>query len=281
MKVALQLGLIPGASTSDKAKWARDHGVEGLELSAFTGKGMDGFYSTADEINGVVPICSVCGNADLEGNSAFNFLHPEKAKRRASIEGTKAILKFCGEVGAVGQIVPPIFGGPAVPDLTPWMTPLQIEDALMLEACKEIGPHAMEHKTLFMLEPLNRYEQHYLRTQQNGVDVIERAKAAGISGGIGLLSDFFHMHIEELSTPDTFRSIGKYVNHVHLADNTRQEPGTGDINFVAGFKALKEAGFGGYMAYECGITGETDAEKEANLKKSLEFVRDCIARALA
>ncbi len=278
MKVALQLGLIPGTGTSDKAKWARDHGVQGLELSAFSG-GIEGLKKTADEVNGLVPICSVCGNADLEGNSAFNFLSPDKEKRRASIEGTKAILKFCGEVGAVGQIVPPIFGGPAVPDLSPWMTPLQIEDALMLEACKEIGPHAMDHKTLFMLEPLNRYEQHYLRKQRDGVKVIEEARKAGVEGGIGLLSDFFHMHIEETSTPQAFREIGKYTDHVHLADNTRMEPGTGDIDFVSGFKALKEAGFGGFMAYECGITGETSEEKEANLIKSLEYVRECIAKA--
>ena len=279
MKIALQLGLIPGTSTSDKAKWAADHGVEGLELSAFTGKGMDGFKETADEINGLVPICSVCGNADLEGKSAFNFLSPDKQKRRASIEGTKAILKFCGEVGAVGQIVPPIFGGPAVPDLSPWMSALEIQEALMIEACKEIGPHAVECKTLFMLEPLNRYEQQYLRKQSDGVRIIEAAKAAGVSGGIGLLSDFFHMHIEELSTPDTFREIGRYTSHVHLADNTRQEPGPGDINFVAGFKALHEAGFAGFMAYECGITGDTPEAKEAALIASLAFVRDCIAKA--
>jgi sugar phosphate isomerase/epimerase len=279
MKIALQLGLIPGASTSDKAKWAADHGVEGLELSAFTGKGVDGMRETSDQINGLVPICSVCGNAEPEGASGFNFLHPEKAKRRASIDGSKAILKFCGEVGAVGQIVPPIFGAPAVPDLSPWMTPLEIEDKLMLEACKELGPWAMEHKTLFMLEPLNRYEQHYLCRQADGVKVIEQARAAGVEGGIGLLSDFFHMHIEETSTPQAFRDIGQYTNHIHLADNTRQEPGTGDIDFVAGFKALKEVGFTGYMAYECGITGGNEKEKEAALKKSLQYVRECIAKA--
>jgi sugar phosphate isomerase/epimerase len=278
MKIALQMGLIPGTSTSDKAKWARDHGVEGLELSAFTGKGVEGMKQTAEEINGVVPICSVCGNATLEGKSGFDFLHPEKEKRRASIEGCKAILTFCGEVGAVGQIVPPIFGGPAVPDLSPWMTALEIEDAMMLEACKELGAHATAAKTLFMLEPLNRYEQHYLKKQSDGVKAIEAARAAGV-GGVGLLSDFFHMHIEETSTPQAFRDIGKYTDHVHLADNTRMEPGTGDIDFVAGFKALKEVGFKGYMAYECGMTGSDEKEKEANLKKSLEFVRDCIAKA--
>ena len=33
-------------------------------------------------------------NERLLGGRGFDFLHPEKSKRRASIEGTKAILKF-------------------------------------------------------------------------------------------------------------------------------------------------------------------------------------------
>ncbi len=276
MKVVLQLGLIPGDNTADKAKWARDHGVEGLELGARGGSEV--LHRDAEAINNILPITSVCGNADPEGKSSFNFLDPDKTKRRASIDGSKKLLDFCGQVGAVGQIVPPIFGGPVVPDLSPWKTALEIEEELMLAAVKELGPYAVERNTLFMLEPLNRYEQHYLRTQADGVRIIEAAKAADI-GGVGLLSDFFHMHIEETNTPQTFREIGKYTNHVHLADNTRQEPGTGDIDFVAGFAALKEAGFNGYMAYECGVSGNTPEAKEQNLIKSLEYVRYCISKA--
>jgi len=217
----------------------------------------------------------VCGNSSKDSGWAFDFLDPDKAKRRASIDGTKDILEFCGQIGAVGQIVPPCFGAPKVPDLSPFMTPLEIEDKLMIENLKEIGPHAASHNTLFMMEPLNRYEQHYLRKQSDGVRII------GLAGveGVGLLSDFFHMHIEETDTPQAFRDAGKYVSHIHLADNTRMEPGTGDIDFVAGFKALKEIGFDGYMAYECGISGEGDDEKAANLIKSLDYVRECISKA--
>jgi sugar phosphate isomerase/epimerase len=274
MKIAVQIRLLPGETSADKAKWARDNGVEGLELNNNT---RDNLRREAEEINGIVPIVSVCGNADVDGKGSFDFLDPDPAKRRRSIDGSKAILDFCGEVGAVGQIVPPIFGAPRVPDLSPFMKPLEIEDELMAHICQEIGPYATERKTLFLLEPLNRYEQHYLRRQKDGVRIIEKAKTTGI----GLISDLFHMHIEETNTPATIREIGPYINHVHLADNTRQEPGTGDIDFVAAFRALHEVGFTGYMAYECGITGSTSEEKAASLSKSLDFVRDCIAKAKA
>jgi sugar phosphate isomerase/epimerase len=268
------LGLIPGGEAADKAKWARDNGVDALELTAFGG-GLDAIKRDADGVNGILPVSSVCGNAAADGAPSFRFLDPDLAERRKSIDGSAAILKFCGEAGAVGQIVPPIFGGPVVPDLSPWKTPLEIEEELMLAACRELGAVAEAAKTLFMLEPLNRYEQHYLRKQSDGVRVIE---AAGV-GGIGLLSDLFHMHIEETDSPQALRDAGKHVSHLHLADNTRMEPGTGDIDFVAAFKALKEIGFGGYMAYECSISGENTDEKKANLAKSLTYMRDCISKA--
>lgn len=274
MKLALQLSLIPGNSVSDKAKWASDHGVQGIELGAF-GTSNDKLRAQADEIGGLLPICSVCANATPEGVASFDFLHPDKTKRRASIEGSKAILRFCGEVGAVGQIVPPIFGGAVVPDLSPFLTVAQLEEQLMLAALQELGPVAAENKTLFMLEPLNRYEQHYLRKQSDAMRVIDAAQTPGI----GLLSDFFHMHIEETALPNAFREAKGYTSHIHLADNTRMEPGSGDIDFVSSFKVLLENGFDGYMAYECGISGNSDEEKAENLAKSLDTMRSAIEAA--
>ena len=58
-----------------------------------------------------------------------------------------------------------------------------------------------------------------------------------------------------------------------MADNTRMQPGTGDINWRAGLQALKDIGFSGYLAYECGIEGE----RRQALKTSVEFVRKTIA----
>lgn len=274
MKIAIQLGLLPGSSVAEQAKWARDHGVEGIELGVWGG-GLEKMRRDADAINGMVPISSVCGNSDAKGEPSFLFLDADKAKRRASIDGSAAILNFCGEVGAAGQIVPPIFGGPSVPDLSPIKTIEDLEDELMVAALNELGPIAAQNNTLFLPEPLNRYEQHYLRKQSDGVRVIEKSGAPGL----GVLADLFHMNIEETDTPQAIREAGKYIKHVHLADNTRQEPGTGDIDLVAALKALHEIGFNGFMAYECGVSGNSADEKAQNLAKSLEYVRGCLSKA--
>jgi len=266
MKLGLQLGLIPGSTLGDKMRWAADHGVEGIEINARNYDPADLTQVRRTFENAPVPVVSICGN------TSFDFLDPDPAKRRASIEASKAFLTLAGDLGAVGQIVPPIFGPPRIPDLSPFMNAIALEKELLVRICDELGSHAHSCGTLFMLEPLNRYEQHLLRRQEDAVEIIERVKNPGVS----LISDFFHMHIEETNTPETIRRVGKYIAHVHLADNTRMEPGTGDIDFVAAFRALIEVGFDGYMVYECQISGE---DKKASLKRSLEYLRDCIAKA--
>src|SRR5204863_9349306 len=98
-KIALQLSLIPLDTTHDKVKWAKDHGAEGIELGAGT---IDAMQKQADDLRGVLPVTSVCGNT-VDGKWTFDFLDPDAAKRRACLDCSKAILAFCGKVGAVGQ----------------------------------------------------------------------------------------------------------------------------------------------------------------------------------
>ncbi len=277
MKIAVQHRLLPGHTPADRAKWARDHGVEAIEVTSFEGPIAE-LPAVIEQLLPVLPVSSICGNKTVDDQRGFDFLHPEPAKRRASIEGSKALLKLCAQIGAVGQIVPPIFGAPVVPDLSPWKKPLEIEEELMLAACRELGPFAAELKVKFMLEPLNRYEQHYLRKQSDAVRIIKQLDSK-TRQGIGLLSDFFHMHIEETNTPQALADCAKYTTHVHLADNTRQEPGTGDIDLVAAFKVLKKNKFKGYLAYECSISGKNKAQCAKNLARSLDYVRQCISKA--
>jgi len=273
MTISVQLGLLPGNDPADQAKWGADHGAEGVELSAWGG--LEGLRRVAEAVHGILPVTSVCGNCDEAGNGSFDFLDPDPAKRRRSIEGSRALLEFCGEVGAAGQIVPPIFGPARVPDLSPWKTPLEIEEELMLATLRELGPVAASHGTLFLVEPLNRYEQHYLRRLSDAARVIDASNVPGL----GILADLFHMHIEETDSPAALREAGTRVRHVHLADNTRMEPGSGDIDLAAAFAALASTGFDGVLAYECGLRGDGPAERADHLARSLSHVRALRDRA--
>ena len=113
MKIALQLGLIPGKEVKEKLAWAKDHGVEGLEISAWNYKPEQFPQALKDFEDAPVPVVSICGNP------SFDFLDPDPKKRRASIEESKKYLELAGKFRAIGQIVPPIFGPPRLNDLSP------------------------------------------------------------------------------------------------------------------------------------------------------------------
>ena len=264
MKIALQEGLLPGESLAEKLDFAESLAVEGLEVS-----GGSRLYDHVEQYEQAlagrsIKVASICGQ------ETFDWLDPDPRKRANSLAETRRQLAACGHFQAVGQIVPPIFGPPRIPDLSPLQDAISLEKALLVELVKELAAYAASQGTLLLLEPLNRYEQHLLRRQADGVEIIERT---GSPQGVALLSDFFHMHIEETDTPAALRRAGRHVGHVHMADNTRMQPGTGDINWHTGLQALKDIGFSGYLAYECGIAGE---RREA-LKTSVEFVRETIA----
>ncbi len=264
MKIALQEGLLPGETLAEKLDFAEGLSVEGLEIG---GRGLDedkvAQYDKALE-GRRIRLTTICGQ------STFDWLDPDANKRRACIQESKRLLDICGHFQAVGHVMPPIFGPPRLPDLWPLKDAIALEKELLVEIVKDVAAHAHQRHTRVLLEPLNRYEQHLLRKQADGVEIIQRA---GEPPGVALISDFFHMHIEETDTPATLRACDEYVAHVHMADNTRMQPGTGDIDWKKGLQALKDIRFAGYLAYECGIQGE---RREA-LRQSVEFVRGVIA----
>jgi sugar phosphate isomerase/epimerase len=137
----------------------------------------------------------------------------------------------------------------------------------------ELGPIAAAHNTLVLLEPLNRYEQHYLRKLSDGIAAIERA---GTPPGVALLADTFHMHIEETDSPQSILNAADIIKHVHVADNTRFEPGSGDIDFTAIIKALRSTGYDGHLAYECSISGDSATEKQHALARSIAYLKAAI-----
>ena len=194
MKISIQENLLPGETLNEKLDCAESLGIDGVEV-----QGRSRLYDRIGEYeaafrNRTLRISSICGQ------TTFDWLDPDRAKREASIDESRRNLEACGYFGAAGQIVPPIFGPPRLPDLSPLKDAVALEKELLVEITRDLAAFADSHGTLLLLEPLNRYEQHLLRRQEDGVEIIEKA---GSPRGVALLTDFFHMHIEEVDTPAT------------------------------------------------------------------------------
>jgi len=264
VKLAVQEPLVPGATLADKVALAEDIGFEGME---FWGGNI---AERVDEIKAAFrgrkirpsTICAGCSGALVTAD-------PEL--RRQAREGILQRLQVAAELEMVGLIVVPVFNNlKNIPDLSPYKTAQQLGEELLIAQLEELVPQVEKLSgPCILLEPLNRYEANFLSLQEKGAQFVRRFN----SPALGLICDFFHMNIEETNTAETLRKVGDVCRHVHLADNTRKEPGTGTIDFKAGFAALKEKGYGYYMAFECGLSGP---DAKACLTRSVEYLKRCM-----
>lgn len=266
MKLACQEGLVPGQSFAEKLRKLEEYGFEGVELNGSLLMTPEGLAERRSGLKGSpVKAASICGGHGCE------MTHPDRARRQKCMDAIKRLIEIAGELGATGPIGVPIFNhNDRVPDLSPYKSRPQIEKELLIALLQDLAKVSEKAGAAFILEPLNRYESNAIANLAAGAEIV---RAVG-SPGVKLMGDFFHMHIEETDMPAAFTGVKDVLAHIHLADNTRKEPGSGDIDYKASFAALKKIKFQGYMAMECGLTGPADQV----LPKSVKYLRKCMGK---
>ncbi len=262
MKLAIQENLLPGATLQEKLAAAERLGFDGVE---FWGHDIEG---RLPEIRAALSTVRVKASTICSGYRG-DLLSASREERLRAVEDIKVRLKAAAELGAVGVIVVPTFGGPKLPDLWPlYPSVRELEQALLVAELRELGKFAEDVGAYVLLEPLNRYETHFLNRLEQATSIIEEVG----SKGVALMADFFHMNIEEASIAEALRRALKHLRHLHLADSNRWLPGFGHTDFREPFRVLKEGGYAHYMALECHVP----EPREENLARSVKYLRGLI-----
>jgi hydroxypyruvate isomerase len=121
---------------------------------------------------------------------------------------------------------------------------------LIVAKLQAAAPLLEDARVTAVLEPLNVKVDHpgyFLVTTQEGLQVVDEVG----SPNVRLLFDVYH---QQLSEGDVLGSLvpnlGKF-GHIHAADVPgRHEPGTGELDYRAIFRALDAAGYEGYVGLE-------------------------------
>jgi len=252
--------MLPGPSLADKFALAEDLGFDGVELWG------DGIVERKGELEDATRGRRVRPSTICAGYPGA-LVTSDPALRKACREGIIDRLRFAAEFDMVGLIVVPAFNHHRdIPDLSPYKTGKELGRALLIAQLEEMAPEIEKlGGPCILLEALNRYEADFLANQQEAADIAREIN----SPAVRVMCDLFHMNIEETDTPGALRDVGSLCRHVHLADNTRAEPGTGTVDFKAAFDVLKEIGFDGYLALECGLSGDA----ETALARTVTFLR--------
>lgn len=117
---------------------------------------------------------------------------------------------------------------------------------------KAMSHIAEEEGIMIVLEPLNILVNHmgyYLVTTQEAVRMIKAVD----SPACRILFDIYHQQISEGNVIRNITENIDLIGHFHIGDNPgRKEPGTGEINYANVFRAIRDAGYKRYLAFECG-----------------------------
>jgi D-psicose/D-tagatose/L-ribulose 3-epimerase len=153
-----------------------------------------------------------------------------------------------------------------------------------VKGLKQASRRAAGFDLILAMECINRYENSFLNTVNQGLNMIERIA----EDNIGLHLDTYHMNIEENSFKEAFAAAGMKLFHLHLSENQRGFPGRGSLDWQMIIKEAKKTGYQGPWVIESYVypefpTGtdvciwrpiETDPEK--NIKLSLKMLKEII-----
>ena len=146
-----------------------------------------------------------------------------------------------------------ITSGNEIPDV-----PRVTQHASLVCNIKAAAPLVEAAGMTLVLEPLNRlisHKGHYLNTTAEAVAVIREVGSANVR----VLYDVFHQQITEGNIINNIRDNIEYIGHIHIGDVPgRKQPGTGEINYPAVFKAIADTGYDKFVVFECGITEDVD-----------------------
>jgi len=247
-KLAVQENLIPGAAILDQWATVAALGYDGIELR---GSGDAAFLERLPALREAVrhgakfpSICSILpgvyvGSLDVAG-------------RREALARLKVLLSAAAELGARGVVAPASFGIYPIPRTVAWPRTPEEDTKILTDGYAELASHARSAGVEIWIEPLNRYEDHMVNRLEQAVAICE---AIGLPS-VGLIGDLFHMGIEESDVPLALVSSQRWLRHVHGADNTRFEPGSGQTDFSAIRRSLESIGYAGVVALECRLTGD-------------------------
>lgn len=266
MKLAIQEDMLPGKTMLEKFQNAKKLGVDGIE---FWGCGL------TEKVPEIVEAVKQTGiiAASVNHGRQSRFLDPDRAERERALAELRQSMCDAVDIGAKGVIFAPHFFGPLLPDLTPYKSPVELEVELLVWHLRTLEDYAYAMGVELYVEPLNRYETHFLNRLEQAAAIRHRIKDHPY---IKIVADAFHMALEETHPAQAIRDHGKDIGHVHLADHNRRLPGQGMTDFAALAAALHEVGYQGWAAYECGEPGDNQRHAKqymADLPASLAHVR--------
>jgi D-psicose/D-tagatose/L-ribulose 3-epimerase len=115
-----------------------------------------------------------------------------------------------------------------------------------VETLQRAAEKAQARNIRIAIEYLNRFEIYFLTTAVQTSRFVRAVNHPYCK----MMYDSFHAHIEEKSQAKAIASCSAETIHVHVSENDRGTPGTGQVDWAEFFGGLKSSGYDGYLTIE-------------------------------
>lgn len=124
--------------------------------------------------------------------------------------------------------------------------PTEQELSLGAQAHRALAERAKANGLYLSLEHLNRFETHFLNTMAQARAYLDRVGHPALR----IMYDTFHAHIEEKDQARAVETIAGAIGILHVSENDRGIPGTGQVDFPKIFRAVRQTGYDGWVTVE-------------------------------
>ena len=240
MKYGMNLLLWTGAMNDDMipvVESLKEMGYDGVELPLFA-YDLDLHIKWGERLDSIGlerTIVTVRGEED-------NPISSDPAVRALGVANTKEALDNAAAVGAQSLVGPyhsalGIFSGAG---------PTENEWKWGVDSMRQVAEHAGSVGVMLGVECLNRFETYLLNTHSDAARFVREVNHPNCR----MMYDTFHSNIEEKNIAEAIRSCQDVLTHVHISENDRSTPGTGNVNWQENFDTLIEVGYDGWMVVE-------------------------------
>jgi D-psicose/D-tagatose/L-ribulose 3-epimerase len=236
MNLLLWTGLVGEADFPTIAK-IKAAGFDGVEVPLFDGDARH-YKMLRAELDRQGLACSTV----TVMNPDTNPISPDAGVRDKAAERLKWAIDMNHVLGSYAMVGPyhsplGVFSGAG---------PTADEKARAADVLRPAAELAKQANLTLAIEYLNRFECYFLTTAADALALVKAVDHPSFR----CMYDTFHAHIEEKSQASAIKTVAPVMAHVHISENDRGTPGTGQVRWDEAFQAIRDTGYDGWFVIE-------------------------------
>jgi D-psicose/D-tagatose/L-ribulose 3-epimerase len=212
-------------------------GFDGVEIPLFEGDAAH-YQLLRRELDKLGLQCTTVTCVGPEANP----ISPEAAIRKAAVKQLKWAIEMTAILG--GDIMAGPFHSPLA--VFSGTGPTEDEKKRGADVLRQSAEEAKKAGVMLAIESLNRFECYFLTTAADAKALVQRVEHPNFR----MMYDTFHAHIEEKNVSEAIAATADSIVHVHISENDRGTPGTGQVRWDDTFRALRKAKYDNWLVIE-------------------------------